>query len=154
MKTIAISLLLLLSSFSLNAGDSSEAIDFAKAALPGKLRKIIKSGISRNLVRSRLGRPSEKADTFDSYKIQSKVMNLRLTYNGNKKLMALNFQYVGASQRNSRLSYDKALEMLSHLSPRVAEEAGAKRISAKSIGLVATFNLETNKLISLDLVNL
>jgi hypothetical protein len=150
MKKTLLILSLLLSSESFSA-DLKEGLDFASNYLPGKTKKVLKLGLSKNIVRSRLGRPDSKSDNIDTFRIQSKSPNFEVKYNSAKKLEGITYEFVGAGDLRKPIQYEDVLKSVEDKSPLKYKKGEEKIIELKEIGITLSFDDKTEVLRKIDL---
>jgi hypothetical protein len=150
MKKLILILCLGLSHFTF-AADLDEGMKFFKKYLPGKTQKVLKLGLTRTLVRTRLGRPDTKVGSQDSFRIQSKSPNLFLNFNAAKKLESASYQFTGAPDLRKPLKYEAILKSIESMKPIKYKKEQERIIELKDIGIKLTFDDESEVLKRIDL---
>ena len=129
-----------------------DALSFVKRLVPSKTRQILREGISRNLVRSRLGRPDSKTAGSDTFRVQSKTPNLTINYNEAKKMVGMSYEFVGAADKRNPLMFEDMEKKLEDHKPRTSRNADFRQLKVKKLGLVLSFGIQSNILEKIEVV--
>lgn len=144
-------ILILLGSSSLYSADLKEGLSFASSYLPSKTRKVLKLGLSKNIVRSRLGRPDSKSDGIDLFRIQSKTPNFEIRYNSSKKLEGISYEFIGANDLRKAIKYEDLLKKIEDKNPLKYKNGEDRVLEIKEIGITLFFDDKTEVLKKIDL---